>query len=99
MAFSAYGDTFSCPHYRVGDVSRDSLGWQSERIRGFREKLKAEGIFPGCLGCCQSEYVGSTPLAAETITESRIKRVEFLKIKESGCSAPAFHREEPEGTV
>jgi MoaA/NifB/PqqE/SkfB family radical SAM enzyme len=99
VAFSAYGDTFSCPHYRVGDVSSDSLGWQSDRIRGFREKLKAEGIFPGCLGCCQSEYVGSTPLSAETITESRIKRVEFLKIKESGCSAPAFHREEHEGTV
>jgi MoaA/NifB/PqqE/SkfB family radical SAM enzyme len=100
VAFSAYGDVFSCPHYRVGNVNDgdSSPAWQSDRIQGFREKLKTEGIFPGCLGCCQSEYVGSTPLAGEAITESRVKRVEFLKVKESGCSAPAFHREGPEGT-
>ena len=58
-----------------------------------REKLKKEGIFPGCLGCCQSEYIGSTPVAGEAVTERRIKRVEFLKVKESGCSAQAFHDE------
>ena len=99
VAFSAYGDAFSCPHFRVGDVNSDSLGWQSERIRGFREKLKAEGIFPGCLGCCQSEYVGSRPLALEKISESRIKRVEFLQTKEGGCSAPAFQSKTPEEAV
>ena len=100
VAFSAYGDVFSCPHYRVGNVNDgdSSPAWQSDRIQGFREKLKAEGVFPGCLGCCQSEYVGSTPLAGEAITESKVKRVEFLKVKENGCSAPAFHREGPEGT-
>jgi len=58
VAFSAYGDVFSCPHYRVGNINNGSPAWQAERMRGFREKLKAEGIFPGCLGCCQSEYIG-----------------------------------------
>ena len=96
VAFSAYGDTFSCPHYRVGAVSSDSLGWQSERIRAFREKLKTKGIFPGCLGCCQSEYVGSTPSVEVPIAQSRIKRVEFLKVQKSGCSAPALQSKTPE---
>lgn len=96
VAFSAYGDTFSCPHYRVGTVSSDSLGWQSERIRAFREKLKTKGIFPGCLGCCQSEYVGSRPLVEVPISQSRIKRVEFLKVQKSGCSAPALQSKTPE---
>ena len=60
VAFSAYGDVFSCPHYRVGNVNDgDELtSWHSDRIKDFRSKLKSEGIFPGCLGCCQSEYIG-----------------------------------------
>jgi MoaA/NifB/PqqE/SkfB family radical SAM enzyme len=58
VAFSAYGDVFSCPHYRVGNINNGSPAWQAERMQGFREKLKAVGIFPGCLGCCQSEYIG-----------------------------------------
>ena len=97
VAISAYGDVFSCPHYRVGSVnnSSDPSAWQTERIQGFREKLKAEGIFPGCLGCCQSEYIGSDPLAREPVREDRIRRVEFAKAKESDCSLPAFHRERP----
>jgi MoaA/NifB/PqqE/SkfB family radical SAM enzyme len=62
VAFSAYGDVFSCPHYRVGNLNDDSklTSWNSDRIKEFREKLKSEGIFPGCLGCCQSEYIGPT---------------------------------------
>ena len=97
VAISAYGDVFSCPHYRVGNVNNgsDPSAWQTERIQGFREKLKAEGIFPGCLGCCQSEYIGSDPLAREPVREDRIRRVEFAKAKESDCSLPAFHRERP----
>jgi len=62
VAFSAYGDVFSCPHYRVGNLNNGSgpISWHSERIKEFRKKLKSEGIFPGCLGCCQSEYIGET---------------------------------------
>ncbi|MFQ5715588.1 MAG: radical SAM protein [Nitrospinales bacterium] len=60
VGVSAYGDVFSCPHYRLGNV-RDhgnALGWNAEASRKFRQRVKAERIFPGCLGCCQSEYVG-----------------------------------------
>jgi MoaA/NifB/PqqE/SkfB family radical SAM enzyme len=95
VAFSAYGDVFSCPHYRVGNFNSggESSVWQSERISDFREKLKEEGIFPGCLGCCQSEYIGPTPLTAEIEVECTPRKVKFLKTKESGCSMPAFHQD------
>ena len=61
MAFSAYGDVFSCPHYRLGGLDNESgiSPWNAERSRKFRERIKSEKIFPGCLGCCQSEYIGS----------------------------------------
>ena len=60
MAVSAYGDLFSCPHVPLGNVASASpeAGWSGERARRFRRMLKREKIFPGCLGCCQSEYVG-----------------------------------------
>ena len=60
VAFSAYGDVFSCPHYRVGSLNNGSgqIAWETDRIKEFRKKLKTERIFPGCLGCCQSEYMG-----------------------------------------
>ena len=60
VAFSAYGDVFSCPHYRVGNLNDGSqpISWQSDRMKEFRQTLKTEGIFPGCLGCCQSEFIG-----------------------------------------
>ncbi|MBL4665381.1 MAG: SPASM domain-containing protein, partial [Nitrospinaceae bacterium] len=69
VAFSAYGDVFSCPHYRVGNLNDSSelTAWNSDRIKGFREKLKSEGIFPGCLGCCQSEYIGRTTPEGEAV--------------------------------
>ena len=62
VAFSAYGDVFSCPHYRVGNLNNGSvpISWHSDRIKEFRHKLKTERIFPGCLGCCQSEFIGHT---------------------------------------
>ena len=59
--FSAYGDIFSCPHYRLGSFDNnegDIPPWNAERSREFRERIKNEKIFPGCLGCCQSEYIG-----------------------------------------
>jgi len=64
VAFSAYGDVHSCPHYPLGNISSEGGGggrayfWNGERAREFREKIAREKIFPGCLGCCQSEYVG-----------------------------------------
>jgi len=62
VAFSAYGDVFSCPHFRVGSLNNGSepISWSSNRIKEFRYKLKKQRIFPGCLGCCQSEYIGHT---------------------------------------
>lgn len=73
VAFSAYGDVFSCPHFRLGEVQegRDPIAWKSERAREFRERLKKEHIFPGCLGCCQSEYIGG-PERVEVITGAKI---------------------------
>lgn len=60
VAVSGYGDVFSCPHFRMGSVheGKDPMDWNSGRAKEFRELLKKEKIFPGCLGCCQSEYVG-----------------------------------------
>ena len=101
VAFSAYGDVFSCPHFRVGNVNNDSgpSAWQSERISNFREKLKAEGIFPGCLGCCQSEYIGPTPLTGAVEIKNRSQKVQFLKPRESSCSVPTFNRAKPDGSL
>ncbi len=100
VAFSAYGDVFSCPHYRVGSLNKgpDALAWQSDRIQNFREKLKTQGIFPGCLGCCQSEYIGSPPLAGEVIRKHSGSKVKFSKVQGSGCAVPTFNRAETDGT-
>jgi len=60
VAVSAYGDVFSCPHVPLGsvDAAPGGIPWDGERVRWFRQTLKREKIFPGCLGCCQSEYIG-----------------------------------------
>lgn len=61
MAITAYGDVFSCPHVRLGnleDAQNGDTPWHSKRAKDFRKLLKEEKIFPGCLGCCQSEYIG-----------------------------------------
>ena len=61
IGVSAYGDVFSCPHYRIGNILEDNIStcWNSDTHGHFRQILKKERIFPGCLGCCQSEYIGS----------------------------------------
>jgi MoaA/NifB/PqqE/SkfB family radical SAM enzyme len=101
VAFSAYGDVFSCPHYRVGNFNNgnDPSAWQTERIQGFREKLKAEGIFPGCLGCCQSEYIGPAPITEAIEIKNKSHRVEFLKPQEHGCSAPTLSQAKSSDTL
>ena len=60
VGVSAYGDVFSCPHYRLGNIqdSGNGIDWNSKSHGEFRKRLKDERIFPGCLGCCQSEYIG-----------------------------------------
>ena len=62
IGVSAYGDVFSCPHYRLTNVkdNGEGLAWNSAEHQEFRERIKDQKIFPGCLGCCQSEYVGPT---------------------------------------
>jgi len=63
VGVSAYGDVFSCPHYRLGNIQDNGggLAWNSAGHRDFRQQVKDREIFPGCLGCCQSEYVGAHP--------------------------------------
>jgi len=69
VAVTAYGDVFSCPHVRLGRVDEEdgNIPWHSKKAKAFRKLLKKEKIFPGCLGCCQSEYVGSEGAALEAI--------------------------------
>lgn len=78
IAFTAYGDVFSCPHVRLGSIGdKGESPWYSQRAREFRKLLKKEKIFPGCLGCCQSEYIGPKNAGPELI---RIKtREQILK--------------------
>ncbi|MBI4384060.1 MAG: radical SAM protein [Nitrospinae bacterium] len=61
VGISAYGDVFSCPHYRSATLrgNGEAFPWNVKGYREFRSLLKKNKIFPGCLGCCQSEYVGS----------------------------------------
>lgn len=60
VGISAYGDVFSCPHHRAGNVQDNGAAfpWNTRKYGELRQELKKEKIFPGCLGCCQSEYVG-----------------------------------------
>lgn len=60
VGVSAYGDVFSCPHYRAANLQDNggAVPWNINGYGKFRQLLKKEKIFPGCLGCCQSTYVG-----------------------------------------
>ncbi|GIS85319.1 MAG: hypothetical protein CM1200mP16_16190 [Nitrospina sp.] len=42
VAFSAYGDVFSCPHYRVGNLNDGSqpISWQSDRKERVSPNIK-----------------------------------------------------------
>ena len=88
VAISAYGDVFSCPHYRVGNVNDSSDAWESDRIKGFREKLKEEGIFPGCLGCCQSEYINPL-ITPEGVTVKETFYTRKVESKTMSCPSGA----------
>ncbi len=60
IGFSAFGDVICCPHIKIGNTleSKYDTLWNSLPYKTFRKKLKKEKSFPGCLGCCYSEYVG-----------------------------------------
>lgn len=55
------GDVSGCwglPEIRVGNVAQDSFlaVWNGEKMRDFRRKLKAKGLFPACGRCCRRDY-------------------------------------------
>jgi MoaA/NifB/PqqE/SkfB family radical SAM enzyme len=52
-----------CAYTPTGDVSTDSLAevWNGAPFRTLRREVMAQGIFPGCSGCCNLKYVGDTP--------------------------------------
>jgi hypothetical protein len=52
-----------CAYTPTGDVATDSLAavWNGEPFRALRREVMAQGIFPGCSGCCNLKYVGDTP--------------------------------------
>ena len=60
VGVSAYGDVFSCPHYRSANLQDNggAIPWNANGYKKFRQLLKKKKIFPGCLGCCQSNYIG-----------------------------------------
>ena len=51
---SAYGDVFPCLNYCIGSLRTDGLAkvWNNKRFRTFRQALKRNGLFLGCVGCC-----------------------------------------------
>jgi MoaA/NifB/PqqE/SkfB family radical SAM enzyme len=54
---SPFGDVFPCFNYHIGNVSVQPLLrlWNSARYRNFRRTLRREGLFAGCIGCCDLE--------------------------------------------
>jgi len=55
------GEVSACwglPELRVGNVARDGFRavWNSEPMRDFRRKLRAEGLFPACERCCRRDW-------------------------------------------
>lgn len=60
MNVSPYGEVFPCFNYRIGSLRENSLRalWNGPRYRAFRQTLKKNGLFPGCVGCCDLAYRG-----------------------------------------
>jgi len=60
MHIGPYGEVYPCYSYTMGNVreKRVSEIWNGESYKEFRKKLREEGVFPGCVGCCIMEYKG-----------------------------------------
>lgn len=61
-----------CPYVAGGDMRQETIGslWNGEPFRAFRRATQAAGIYPGCSGCCNLKYVGSTPHGLRGVSES-----------------------------
>ena len=55
---STQGVVFPCFNYRAGDLSTESLAsvWNGKRYRAFRQSLKRDGLWAGCVGCCDLDH-------------------------------------------
>jgi len=51
-----YGDLFPCFSISMGNIRNASFNdiWNGPRYRAFRNALRKQGIFPGCIGCCMA---------------------------------------------
>lgn len=60
LNIGADGSVCPCFIYKAGDVREQSLRriWNGPRMRAFRLRLKRQGPFPICDGCCELEYTG-----------------------------------------
>lgn len=57
LVISATGEVYPCLSFKIGDLRKQSLSeilMSSENIE-FRKRLKDEGIFPICEGCCYAK--------------------------------------------
>lgn len=54
LNISAYGDVFPCLNYYIGSLRTEGLAevWNNARFQAFRRALRRNGLFPGCIGCC-----------------------------------------------
>jgi MoaA/NifB/PqqE/SkfB family radical SAM enzyme len=57
MNVSPYGDIFPCVNFAIGNINNQPLFelWNNDRFRQFRQTIKRNGLFPGCIGCCDLE--------------------------------------------
>jgi MoaA/NifB/PqqE/SkfB family radical SAM enzyme len=48
------GEVIPCLDYKYGNLRRDSFRklWNNGNARRFRRRVRASGIFPGCVRCC-----------------------------------------------
>jgi len=62
-----------CHYAATGDLRTDSLRdvWNGARFRDFRRSARAEGVFPGCNGCCNLKYVGPKAFGLAGVVSER----------------------------
>lgn len=58
VRISAVGDVYPCYNYPIGNTRQQDLKqlWRDPKYTAFRKRLRANQIFPGCIGCCLLEY-------------------------------------------
>lgn len=55
---SPFGDVYPCYNFSVGNIREKSFKeiWNGPDFRSFRQALRHNKIFAGCIGCCRLEY-------------------------------------------